>query len=204
MDKDTHSADALKIVGVVLLSAVVAGGVVFAWPAAASASAQVHDFSVPDASTESGSVSDVRITFTGPTVSWSDTPEPVEEFEVRYYVDGPDGETQNPVSVQCQHDSAPATCGFERSTNETVYLDAESGFLLSDAGWTSDDLVPPAGEEASHTIDVEAEFEVMWDGGSVTESASDTTTLTVTNPNDSADPQLTMEFGEAIVQFEEE
>lgn len=198
-DSPTDRTDRLKIAAVAVVAALAAGLLFSAATVAGTASAQVHDFSVPDSSAETEAVDEIYVSFTGPTVSWSDTPEPVEEFDLRFLVEGPDGDMQEANRISCHHENAPADCGFDRSTDESVYLDAEAGpALISMTDWTGDHFSPGPGESVSHTIEIRAVLEIAWDGGSLTETASDTTTITVDHPEESgADSEASIEFGTA-------
>jgi hypothetical protein len=118
------------------------------------------------------------------SVSWSHTPEPVERITFDWYVTGPDGEKERVGGYTCKHTDAPALCGFEHSTNGTIHVEDSFG-LLGSSSWEGQDFVPVTGETKETQLDVILEVELFWDGGSKSDTASDTVTVAVTNPDES-------------------
>lgn len=167
----------------------------------AEADVAVNDFAVPDHATEDDDVTSAGFLWSG-GVSWSDTPEPVETVEITVSAETPEGDMQTLNSITCSHEDSADQCGFESSTNGSNYLELQADLILQ-GDWTSEDFTPSPGGEVSHTVEVMVETEVSWDGGSVTESASDTTTITVTHPDDGeadqSDPEAFIDFGTATV-----
>lgn len=208
MANDTNSGDGKRLAAVLSAVAVVAvagatiGVGMMTVPDTAGASTQIEGFSIPDASTESEQVNDVWIEFGGATVSWTDTPAPVEEVRIVVSIEGPDGEMHEAQSWNCNHEDPVDTCGFNRSTEGSTYFDYVEVGMAHDGGWTSDQLTPPPGEEKTYTATVQADVEVIWEGGSMTETVSDGATITVTNPSEPANPSVTIGFGTAEVVFD--
>lgn len=216
---DNTTADSTKrlvrVTSVTVLALLFGGAIVYGLvmtPVAASA--QVNGFGVQDATFEAEAVDAIDVGDMNAEAQWSDLPAEVEDATVAYYVEGPSGEMQETLTYTCSPAEEQADCIYEGTADSgQVSWDAAHGYVgvLRQTDWTNDDFEPAPGEQVSHTLEMEVEVTIGWDDGSLTESATDTTTITITNPTESADPAMTVDHntlsvivsGEGVEEVEE-
>lgn len=190
------SSLAILVIAAVTAVAVVVGAGLFAQPGGATVA--VDGVDIPDKTVEAESVDQFDLGYFAGDVEWSDTPEPVREVGLTAYVEVADGEREELNSITCYGGEPADTCGFENSTNGSLY--AELG-AVNDLD--PERFSPPEGGEVSRDVTVTVETDLRWDGGSHTAAASDTSTVTVVDPEE-ADPSVSMDFsGDMVLHTED-
>lgn len=169
---------------VIVLSVALVGGAIATTTMSGSADArvQVNDFSIDDASLESSDgVGSINMIL-NPTVEWANLPAPVESVSVEVYVSGPDGDAEQAFTWTTTGD-LPEEQQEWGDTEGWVVFDLGVD-VLEETSWSQEDFAPPAGGETTESFDVQIVNEVAWDGGSATEEASTTASVTVTDPTE--------------------
>lgn len=165
-----------RLVGAGAALAAGGGGLVYASDPTA-AEVQIDGFSVPDETFERESL------------------DPVLDVTAKYSYDA----GMEPVAALR---FAVSVDGTEIATDDLVtdagLLDGDttlSGPITDAEAWSSDDFAPDAGETVERQLSVTLSFEVLDSGDRVivSDTATDTTTVTVENPNDAE--QLTAAIG---------
>lgn len=203
-----------KVVGVLaIVGIVVASGVVFStvFTGSATASMQASGFNVGDGSANVSSVQSIKLIGNGGSATWSDLPSAPTDADVRVYAEGPNGEMHAAGSQSCSPVDQHHDCVYNgtAASGEVSFGAGAYGpnvYLFDHTPWTPEDFEAAPGETIERTITVRIEVEVMYDGGSVTATASDTSTIRVTNPesgdNDSGEePSVTVVTGDYWVDI---